>query len=120
MFNNINGKLNEEIKINNKREVQIHFKISSEDIKVFLKLSSKDENSSHKRVFFFEENREDLLLQKGTESLKKYKYDYIFSDYENTVLIASSIKSTVANLIRNEKNLCFFAFGEENLGISMI
>ena len=69
-----------------------------------------------KRVFFFEENREVLLLQKGEESLSKYKYDYIFSDYENTLLISSSIKSTICNYIRNERNLCFFTFGEEKLG----
>ena len=83
-----------------------------------MKLSSKDESSvsSQRRVFFFEENREVLLLQKGSESLLKYKYDYIFSDYENTLLIASSIKSTVTNLLKNEKNICFFTFGEEKLG----
>ena len=81
-----------------------------------MKLSSKEESLLFKRVFFFEENREVLLLQKGEESLSKYKYDYIFSDYENTLLVSSSIKSTISNLIRNEKNLCFFAFGEEMLG----
>jgi hypothetical protein len=81
-------------------------------------LSSKEESSLFKRVFFFEEDREVLLLQKGSESLSKYKYDYIFSDYENTLLIASSIKSTIANLIRTERNLCFFTFGEEKLGKS--
>jgi hypothetical protein len=69
-----------------------------------------------KRVFFFEENREVLLLQKGSESLMKYKYDYIFSDYENTLLISTSIRSSISNLIRNEKNLCFFSLGEEKLG----
>lgn len=69
-----------------------------------------------RRVFFFEENREDLLLQRGAENLLKYKYDYIFSDYENTLLITSSIKMTISNLIRNEKNLTFFSFGEEKLG----
>lgn len=92
------------------------YNFSYDDVKVFVKLSSKEESSMYKRVFFFEENREVLLLQRGTESLLKYKYDYIFSDYENTLLIASSIKSSISNLIRNEKNICFFSFGEEKLG----
>lgn len=70
----------------------------------------------YKRVYFFEENREVLFLQKGSESVSNFKCDYIFSDYENTLLISSSIKSTVTNLIRNERNLCFFAFGEEKIG----
>ncbi len=85
-------------------------------MKVFLKLSSKEDNSIYNRVFFFEENREVLLLQKATETLLKYKYDYIFSDYENTILIATSIKNSISNLIRTEKNLCFLTLGEEKLG----
>jgi len=85
-----------------------------------VKLSSKYDHSQgmclQKRVFFFEENRQVLLLQKGYQCLMKYKYDYIFSDYDNTLLIANSIKSTVTNLLRNEKNLSFITFGEEKLG----
>jgi hypothetical protein len=95
-------------------------KFSNEDVKVFVKLSTKEENPMQKRVFFFEENREVLLLQNGDENLMKYKYDYIFSDYENTLLISSSIRSTISNLIRMDKNLLFFSFGEERLGKSFI
>jgi hypothetical protein len=69
-----------------------------------------------KRIFFFEENREVLLLQKAKDSTRRYKFDYIFSDYENNILIANSIKNIITNLIHNEKNLCFFTFGEEKLG----
>jgi hypothetical protein len=85
---------------------------------VFIKLSSKEESSLETRVFFFEENREVLVLEKRAEILLKYKFDYIFSDFENTSLIASSIKMTISNLISNEKNLTFFSFGEEKLGNS--
>jgi hypothetical protein len=92
-------------------------KCSNDDIKVFIKLTSRPDNSLYERVFFFEENREVLLLQKGNESLRKYKYDYIFSDYENTTLISNSIKGIISNLIHNDKNVCFFTFGEEKLGI---
>jgi hypothetical protein len=70
----------------------------------------------YRRVFFFEENREVLFLQKDGESLSNFKFDYIFSDYENTLLISSSIRSTILNLIRNDKNICFLTFGEEKLG----
>lgn len=85
-------------------------------MKVFIKLSSKEESSLETRVFFFEENREVLVLEKRAEILLKYKFDYIFSDFENSSLIASSIKMTISNLISNEKNLTFFSFGEEKLG----
>jgi hypothetical protein len=54
-----------------------------------------------------------LLLQKGKESLRRFNFDYIFSDYENNILIANSIKNMIAS---NEKNLCFLTFGEEKLG----
>jgi hypothetical protein len=56
------------------------------------------------------------LLQKGSESLRRYKYDYIFSEYENTTLIANSIKGIISNQINNDKNICFLTFGEEKLG----
>jgi hypothetical protein len=83
---------------------------------VFLKLSSKEESSNqNKRVYFFEENREVLLQQNGTETIKKYKFDYIFSDYENTLLISNSITSMIQYHISNQKNVCFFTFGEDNL-----
>jgi hypothetical protein len=70
----------------------------------------------YKRVFFFEENREVLLLQTDRGSHRRYKFDYIFSDYENNILIANSIKTLVQNSVLNEKNLCFFTFGGEGLG----
>jgi hypothetical protein len=96
------------------------FLFSSEDVKVFVKFCSKDEkgyNKNQKRVFWFEENREVLYMQKGEEKLLNYRYDYVFSDFDPNNLICSSIKSTVTNLLRNEKNLCFLTFGEEKLGI---
>jgi hypothetical protein len=69
-----------------------------------------------KRVFFFEDNREVLLLQKGNENIRKYKFDYIFSDYENNILIANSINNMISNMILNQKNVSFLTFGEEKLG----
>lgn len=45
-----------------------------------------------------------------------YKYDYIFSDYDNTLLMSNTIDSILSALIENEKNITFITLGESNLG----
>lgn len=94
---------------------------SNEDTRVFVKLVSKGENYvSTDRIFFFDENRENLFYQEtkenNTNTQIQYKFDYIFSHYDNTMLISRSINLMLANLIENEKNVLFITFGENNLG----
>lgn len=84
---------------------------------MFVKLSTKGEDLAAKRVFFFEENRENLLLQKEEEN-GSYKYDYIFSDYDNALLIASTLNPVITQLIKNERNLLFLTLGETGLGMT--
>lgn len=94
---------------------------SNEDIKVFLKLVSKGENyKPTDRIFFIDENRENIFYQENQKNNNdtqiQYKFDYIFSHYDNTTLISRSINLMLENLIDNNKNVLFITFGENNLG----
>ena len=73
-------------------------------------------NTTGNKIFFFDENRETLSLNQ--KPYNKYKYDYIFSDHENPMIISSTLNVFIYPLIEAEKNLVFMAIGQKNLGKS--
>ena len=64
-------------------------------------------------MFFFDENRETLLLKESP--FNQYKYDYIFSESENPMIISSTLNAFIYPLIEQEKNLLFLSIGKRNL-----
>ena len=71
---------------------------------------------NNKKIFFFDENREVLSLNE--KPYNKYSYDYIFSDFENPMIISSTLNAFIYPLIEAEKNLLFMTVGQKNLGLS--
>ena len=71
---------------------------------------------NNKKVFFFEDNREILYLKE--KPFNKYKYDYIFSESENPMIISSTLNTFIYPLIEQEKNLIFLSIGKKNLNSS--
>ena len=71
---------------------------------------------NNKKVFFFEENRETLLLKE--KPFNNYKYDYIFSESENPMIISSTLNTFIYPLIEQEKNIIFLCIGKKNLDSS--
>lgn len=91
----------------------------SEDVKTFIKFSSKfgsTENSIFKKVFLAEDNRQILNLHIKGNPVRSFKSDYIYNEYENTILMFCKIKPNIIELINSNKNLSFFSFGQEKLG----
>ena len=89
---------------------------SSENNRVFVKLThSKIYKNipNNKKVFFFDENRETLFLKQ--KPFNQYKYDYIFSESENPMIISSTLNAFIYPLIEQEKNLLFLCIGKRNL-----
>ena len=89
---------------------------SSENNRVFVKLAhSKIYKNipNNKKVFFFDENRETLFLKQ--KPFNQYKYDYIFSESENPMIISSTLNAFIYPLIEQEKNLLFLCIGKRNL-----
>ena len=89
---------------------------SSENNRVFVKLThSKIYKNipNNKKVFFFDENREILFLKQ--KPFNQYKYDYIFSESENPMIISSTLNAFIYPLIEQEKNLLFLCIGKRNL-----
>ena len=79
--------------------------------------SKKSKNiPNNKKVFFFEENREILFLKE--KPYNKYKYDYIFSESENPMIISSTLNTFIYPLIEQEKNIIFLAIGKKQLNSS--
>ena len=79
--------------------------------------SKKSKNiPNNKKVFFFEENREILFLKE--KPFNKYKYDYIFSESENPMIISSTLNTFIYPLIEQEKNIIFLAIGKKQLNSS--
>ena len=64
-------------------------------------------------MFFFDENRETLFLKQ--KPFNQYKYDYIFSESENPMIISSTLNAFIYPLIEQEKNLLFLCIGKRNL-----
>ena len=64
-------------------------------------------------MFYFDENRETLLLKEIP--FNQYKYDYIFSESENPMIISSTLNAFIYPLIEQEKNLLFLSIGKRNL-----
>ena len=74
--------------------------------------SKKSQNiPNNKKVFFFEENREILFLKE--KPFNKYKYDYIFSESENPMIISSTLNTFIYPLIEQEKNIIFLSIGKK-------
>ena len=71
---------------------------------------------NNKKVFYFDENRETLYLKE--KPFNQYKYDYIFSESENPMIISSTLNSFIYPLIEQEKNLIFLSIGKKNLNSS--
>ena len=71
---------------------------------------------NNKKVFYFDENRETLYLKE--KPFNQYKYDYIFSESENPMIISSTLNSFIYHLIEQEKNLIFLSIGKKNLNSS--
>ena len=88
----------------------------SENNKVFVKLthSNKINIQNNQKIFLFDENREVLTLNE--KPYNKYTYDYIFSDFENPMIISSTLNAFIYPLIEGEKNLLFMTVGQKNLG----
>ena len=68
------------------------------------------------KIFFFDENRETLTLKE--KPYNQYKYDYIFSDFENPMIISSTLNTFVYPLIEAEKNILFMSIGQKGLALS--
>ena len=78
--------------------------------------SEKINNQNNQKVFIFDENRETLTLNE--KPYNKYKYDYIFSDSENPMIISSTLNAIIYPLIEGEKNILFLTVGQRGLNLS--
>ena len=78
--------------------------------------SRKTNSQNNQKAFLFDENREVLSL--NDKPYNKYKYDYIFSDFENPMIISSTLNAFIYPLIEAEKNLLFMTIGQKYLGSS--
>ena len=76
--------------------------------------SQKINLQNNQKIFLFDENREILTLNE--KPYNKYTYDYIFSDFENPMIISSTLNTFIYPLIEAEKNLLFMTVGQKNLG----
>jgi len=63
-----------------------------------------------------EDNRQILNLHIKGNPVRSFKSDYIYNEYENTILMFCKIKPNIIELINSNKNLTFFSFGQEKLG----
>ena len=91
----------------------------TENNRVFVKITHSNNyknNPNNKKVFFFDENRENLILQE--KPYNKYKYDYIFSESENAMIISSTLNTFIYPLIEQEKNIIFLGIGQRGLNSS--
>ena len=89
---------------------------SSENNRVFVKLThSKIYKNipNNKKVFFFDDICVTLFLKQ--KPFNQYKYDYIFSESENPMIISSTLNAFIYPLIEQEKNLLFLCIGKRNL-----
>ena len=68
---------------------------------------------NNKKAFFFDENRENLVLKESP--FNQYKYDYIFSTSENPMIISSTLNAFIYPLIEKEKNLLFLSIGKRDI-----
>ena len=78
--------------------------------------SRKINSQNNQKIFLFDENREILALNE--KPYNKYSYDYIFSDFENPMIISSTLNAFIYPLIEAEKNLIFMTIGQKNLGLT--
>ena len=76
----------------------------------------KINNQNNQTVFLFDENRETLTLNE--KPYNQYKYDYIFSDSENLMIISTTLNAFIYPLIEAEKNLTFMTIGQKGLHLS--
>ena len=76
--------------------------------------SQKINLQNNQKIFLFDENRGILTLNE--KPYNKYTYDYIFSDFENPMIISSTLNTFIYPLIEAEKNLLFMTVGQKNLG----
>jgi hypothetical protein len=73
----------------------------------------KINNQNNQKVFLFDENRETLTLNE--KPYNQYKYDYIFSDSENPMIISTTLNAFIYPLIEAEKNITFMTIGQRGL-----
>jgi hypothetical protein len=78
--------------------------------------SEKTNDQINQKVFIFDENREILTLSE--QPFNKYKYDYIFSDFENPMIISSTLNAIIYPLIEADKNILFLTVGQRGLNLS--
>ena len=78
--------------------------------------SEKTNDQNNQKVFIFDENREILTLSE--QPFNKYKYDYIFSDSENPMIISSTLNAIIYPLIEADKNILFLTVGQRGLNLS--
>ena len=71
---------------------------------------------NNQKVFLFDENRETLTLNENPYN--QYKYDYIFSDSENPMIISTTLNAFIYPLIEAEKNITFMTIGQKGLSLS--
>ena len=76
--------------------------------------SKKININNNQKILLFDENREILTLKE--RPYNKYEYDYIFSDFENPMIISATLNAFIYPLIEAEKNLLFMTIGQKNLG----
>lgn len=73
-------------------------------------------SQNNQKVFLFDENRETLILNEKPNN--QYKYDYIFSDSENPMIISTTLNAFIYPLIEAEKNITFMTIGQKGLNLS--
>lgn len=109
----------------------------TEDIKIFVQFTPSNPET---RNLFFEENREVIytsniklniasiqspVIRRSSDidstarpyetgvKCRKYRFDYVFSEYETTYIISNAIKSHIYVSLKAEKNLSFYSFGDK-------
>ena len=75
-------------------------------------------NNNNYPLFVFDENRENLILKE--KPYNQYKYDYIFSDFENPMIISSTLNAFIYPLIEAQRNILFLSFGRKSLCSSFL
>lgn len=83
---------------------------------MYLKIANNQTNQNSEKKFLIEDAKKTFIYQRDQGKRKKFQLDYIFSENEDNLNTAKTIKKDLVKYLKNEKNLFFLSFGQEKLG----
>ena len=89
---------------------------SPEDVKVCIKIAEEITSNSNEQKFIIDNEKKSIIYQRDKNKKRKFEFDYIFSQNEDSSSTSKAIKNDVLKYLKNDKNLFFMSFGQEKLG----